>query len=96
MNFLEHISEIDKRIDLRREEEYKLTIFGADASANIGIGLGSVSTTPNIFGGSDIYDNGSLVGHTQPNIFGGVDVFSNNSKVGYSQQNIFGGQTYHF
>lgn len=74
MNFMEHINGIDKRIEMRNEQEYRMTLFG-NSSAEIS-GEGLVSTRPNIFGGQDIMNNGFKVGYTQPNIFGGQDYHS--------------------
>lgn len=93
MNFMEHIKGIDKRIEMRKEQEYQMTLF-SDSGAEIS-GASMVSTRPNIFGGQDIMDNGMRVGYTQPNIFGGQNYMHNGMQVGYSQPNIFGGQDYH-
>lgn len=37
-------------------------------------GLGDYSTMPNVFGGMNVYDGGSMVAQTTPNIFGGENV----------------------
>ncbi len=71
MNFMEHISNIDQRIEIRKEQERQMTLFNG-SSAEIS-GAGMVSTQPNIFGGQDIIENGVKIGYTQPNIFGGQD-----------------------
>ena len=73
MNFMEHIKSIEQRIEMRKEQEYQMTLF-SDSSAEIS-GKGMVSTRPNIYGGQDIMDNGMRVGYTQPNIFGGQDFY---------------------
>lgn len=73
MNFMEHIKGIDQRIEMRKEQEYQMTLL-SDSSAEIS-GKGMVSTRPNIHGGYDIMDNGMRVGYTQPNIFGGQDFY---------------------
>ena len=71
MKFLEHIRKIDDIVEARKEDEQMKTIFAGEASAASGIGLGAISTRPNIHGGVDVHDDERRVGYTQPNIFGG-------------------------
>jgi len=39
MTFLQHIQEIDKRMEERKEEEYQKTLFGLDGDMEVGAGL---------------------------------------------------------
>jgi len=73
MKFLQHIQEIDARLEKQAEEEHQKILFGFSGDMAAGVGLGMVSSRPNIFGGRDFYDNGMPMGHTTPNIFGGED-----------------------
>jgi len=52
----------------------------------------STSSTPNIFGGQDIYEDGVRTGFTQPNIFGGANLVEDGVVTASSTPNIFGGQ----
>jgi len=45
MNFLQHIQEIDKRIEERKEEEYQKTLFGLDGDMEVDAGLAFSSMT---------------------------------------------------
>jgi len=75
VNFLQHILEIDRRIEDMRQEEYQKILFdfGGDAGSLFGQGLSAVNSTPNIFGGYTYYDqNGLPQVQSMPNIFGGM------------------------
>lgn len=74
MNFMEHIRQIDKRIERKKEEEYKMTLFGAEAATE-GMGMVSTSTTmvmPSITGVNRCYQNGELAGTISQNSVGNI------------------------
>lgn len=71
MNFLRQIEEIDKIVDVKKEEEYRKTLFDSAAATSAGVGFSGsyiVNGQPvNIIGG-----NGSYVINGEPlNIIGG-------------------------
>ena len=76
MNFIQHIQEIDKRIEERREEEYQNSLFGIDDGIDIEGALAMCPGTgsrPRVNGGSIIYKGSIPRGERIPNVNGGSD-----------------------
>lgn len=95
MTFIEHIQEIDKRIKVKKEAEYRATMFGAESQ--LIDGKGAVSVQRNYGGGVDIIENGIRKGSIQPSVIQGrVNVTDRTgiNRIGSFHSDGFGGYTY--
>ena len=72
MNFIQHIQEIDKRIEDRKEEEYQKILFDFEDDTESVFGLGISHTSPMVNGGIMYYKDGMPQSYSQPAVNGGM------------------------